>query len=201
MNRTLVASVILFLGSGTLQAQGSSKIVVEGGVPDDFASTRLAYFGGDSALGQFAITYGRPAWRADYDDTGKFDQLTKGKVWRMGSNFWTSFYTDLPLTISGKSVAPGLYFLGLERAADGSSWSLAFIDPVKARNAHVDAFYIQKAHVEFTAPMNLEPPRAEPAQKLTVTIAHTEGDLQNATLRVAFGRLGLTAPVKVTLGR
>jgi hypothetical protein len=200
MNGTVLASFILLFGSSTLSAQTGSKIVAEGGTPDEAASTRLAYFAGESGVGQFAINYGRPVWRAEYDDTGKFDQLTKGKVWRMGSNFWTSLYTDLPLTISGKAVAPGFYFLGLERSADGSSWRLAFIDPVKVRNAHTDAYNIQAAHVEFTVPMNLEP-RAEPAQKLTVTLAHNEGDLQNATLQVAWGRLGLTAPVKVTLGR
>jgi hypothetical protein len=188
---------VLFLGAGMLHAQ--EALEVEGGTPDDFASTRIAYFGHNIGVGQFAINYGRPAWRPEYDDSGKFDQLTKGKIWRMGSNFWTSLYTDLPLTISGKPVAPGLYFLGLERSADGASWSLSFIDPVKVRNGHLDAFYIQQAKVDFTVPMTVAPARTEPATKLTVTFAHAEGKPRDATLEVAFGHLGLTAPVKVTL--
>jgi hypothetical protein len=200
MNRTLATGLLVLLGASGLWAQ-QAKVVEEGGTPDDYASARLAYFGQKVAVGQLAFNYGRPGWRAEYDDSGKFDGLTKGKVWRMGSNFWSNLYTDLPLTISGKPVAPGFYFLGLSRSADGASWSLAFIDPAKARAAHLDAFYIENAHVEFTAPMTTAPRREEAAQKLTITLIHKEGDLTNATLEVAFGHLALTAPITIALPR
>jgi len=193
------ASLILLLSATSLLGQEAKKIEVEGGTPDETASTRLAFFGEKTAVGQFAINYGRPAWRAAYDAPGAFDKMTKGKVWRMGMNFWTTFYTDLPLTISGTSVAPGLYFLGVDRAADGS-WSLAFIDPVKTRAGHVDAFYMDQAKVEFKAPLHEEAPEKDAVQKLTVTIDHGAADIKKATLRIAWGHLALSAPVAVTLG-
>jgi hypothetical protein len=194
MRRT--ASLILLLSATTLLAQG--KIEVEGGTADDSGATRLAYFGDKAAVGQFAINYGRPAWKAAYDAPGAFDKMTKGKVWRMGMNFWTTFYTDLPLSISGTTVAPGLYFLGVDRTQDGT-WSLAFIDPAKTRAAHVDAFYMDQVKVEFKAPLHEEAPQKDAVEKLTVTIDHG-ADIKKATLKIAWGHLALTAPVAVTLG-
>ena len=199
MKALTTAGALVLLGA--LSVHGQGKIEVEGGTPDDYASARIAYFGEKAAVGQFAVNYGRPAWRSEYDDSGKFDALTKGKVWRMGSNFWTSFYTDLPLSISGKAVAPGLYFLGLKRSADGASWSLAFFDPAKVRAGHLDAFYVESAQVEFTAPIAVAPRRDEVAQKLTITFSHKDPSAHDATLDVAFGHLALTAPIQVTLPR
>jgi len=118
----------------------------------------------------------------------------------MGSNFWSNLYTDLPITISGKSIKPGLYFLGLRRSVDGSSWSLAFIDPVKVRRARLDAFQIQRATVEFTAPMNTEVAGSNPVEKLTIVLRALENDPKNLTLKVSWGPLALSAPVKVTVG-
>jgi hypothetical protein len=197
MRAAIAAGALVLLGAISLQAQ--QNYVSEGGTPDDFASARLAYFAKDHAVGQFAFTYGRPVWRPEYDDTGKFDELTKGKIWRLGSNYWTSLYTDLAITIGGKAVAPGLYFLGLVRSADGANWSLAFLDPGKVRAAHIDAFYIQAAHVEFTAPMTSEPRREEAAQKLTITLTAKDKAAKEAKLEVAFGHLSLTSPVTVKL--
>jgi len=197
--RSLV-SLLVLLAAGSLRAQQGPKIVAEGGnPPDDRASARLLYWNesANAAAGQIAVNYGRPAWRKDYEDPAKFDGMTKGKVWRMGSNFWSNLYTDLHITIGGKEVAPGFYFLGLQRSADGSSWSLAFIDPVEGRKARIDAFDIRKATVKFTAPMTTEPPSADTVEKLTITLSHPENDIRDVTLKVAWGHLALTAPVKV----
>jgi len=202
MRARILASVTALLIATSLHARQNQKIGVEGGDVDDRGSARLLYWNGqtNAAAGQFAINYGRPVWHKELEDPAKFDSLTKGKIWRMGSNYWSNLYTDLPLTIAGKSVPAGLYFLGLERSADGSAWSLAFIDPVKVRKARIDAFQIYKAKVEFTAPMNIEPTSAEAVEKLTITLTHPENDIQNATLRVAWGHLALTAPVKISVG-
>ena len=201
--RRIVLGVFALLVASSLYAQQGQKISVEGGGPDDRASARLLYWNNqtNSAAGQIAINYGRPVWKPQYDDPAKFDAMTKGNVWRMGSNFWTNLYTDVPVKISGKAVAPGFYFLGLERSADGSSWRLAFIDPVKIRKARGDAFNIRKAKVEFTAPMKLESANRPTVEKLTVTLTHPEKDIRSAILRVAWGRLVLTAPVTVRVGK
>lgn len=199
MKGRILVGVLAVMVAGSLRAQQNPKISVEGGTPDDRASARLLYWNNqaNTAAGQFAINYGRPVWKKDYEDPAKFDGMTKGQVWRMGSNFWTDLYTDVPVTISGKSVAPGLYFLGLQRSADGSSWSLAFIDPVKVRKNRIDAFDIHKATVEFTAPMTTDAPGGDTVEKLTITLSHDESDIRSGTLKVAWGHLALSAPVKV----
>jgi hypothetical protein len=203
MRGKLLVSALVLLVAGMLRAQQGAKFAAGGGdPPDDRASARLLYWNetADHAAGQIAVNYGRPVWHKDYEDPAKFDAITRGKIWRMGSNFWSNLYTDLPITISGKSIKPGMYFLGLQRSADGSSWSLAFIDPVKVRKARLDAFQIERATVEFTAPMNTEVAASNTVEKLTIVLTTPENDPKNLTLKVSWGHLTLSAPVKVTVG-
>lgn len=91
------------------QQPPAQEIVPEGGAMEERGSARVLYWNTklDTSAGQFAIDYGRPEWKKDYEDPAKFDAMTKGKVWRMGKNFWTILDTALPLKISGKSVPPG----------------------------------------------------------------------------------------------
>jgi hypothetical protein len=174
--------------------------VAEGGEPDDRASARVLYWDEklNHSAGQLAIDYGRPVWQKKYADAATFDGMTKGKVWRMGSNFWTLLDTSLPLKISGKAVPPGYYFLGLARSADGSKWSLAFIDPAKVRSARGDAFEMQRAKVEFEAPVTVEKATST-LDKLTITFSYKQETSTKVNLRIAWGNFLVSAPVEVTL--
>lgn len=198
--RSLLA-VIGLLFALCAQAQQSKKgIIAEGGTLDDRASARVLYWNEktNSAAGQVAIDYGRPVWKKEYEDAAKFDAMTKGKVWRMGSNFWTTLVTDIPLNISGKSVPAGAYYLGLKRSDDGSQWSLAFINPAGVYRAHLDGSDIKKAKVDFLAPMQAD--QAGPkAEKLTITMSYPETDIKNVTMKVVWGNLALSAPIKATV--
>ena len=180
--------------------QPKPTLVAEGGQPDDRASARVLYWNTvkDGAAGQFAINYGRPVWKSTYEDPEKFDRMTKGKIWRMGSNFWTVLDTCFPLKISGKNVPAGYYYLGLHRSEDGLNWSLAFIDPARVRAAHLDAFEIQKAPVAFEVPMSIAKPAAKP-EKLTIELSYPKDNIRKVTLSVAWGTLALTAPIEVTV--
>lgn len=200
--RWLLLALPSFLALAAFAQQRPPEIVAEGGTPDDRASARVLYWNTklDQSAGQFAINYGRPVWKKDYEDSAKFDAMTKGKVWRMGSNFWTALDTSLPLRIAGREVAPGYYFLGLRRSADGAQWSLAFIDPAKVRASRMDGFEVQKAKVEFEAPMTLDKAR-ERVDKLTITLAYPKETPTKVTLRVAWGDLALTAPIEARLTR
>ncbi len=198
--RSLITFLILSFAAST-QAQQSNGIVAEGGSVDDYASTRVLYWNpqANAAAGQFAINYGRPVWRKDYEDAAKFDPMTKGKVWRMGKNFWSMLETDLPLNIGGKEIQPGSYCLGLYRSDDGAEWSLAFIDPAKVRHMHLDAFDILKAPVDFKAPMSVSK-SDKPVEKLTITLSHPTDKIQDVTMHLAWGNMHLTAPIQVTVG-
>jgi len=184
------------------QQQPKREIVAEGGNPDDRASTRVLYWHTrlNASAGQLAIDYGRPIWRKDYEDPAKFDAMTKGKVWRMGSNSWTLLDTSLRLKISGKAVSPGYYFLGLARSADGSQWRLAFIDPARVRAARLDGFEIQKAKVEFEVPVTVEK-ASTTAEKLTISLSYPEENPTKVTMKATWGNFVVTAPIEVSLAK
>jgi len=184
-----------------MEAQQKPKVVAEGGTPDDRASARVLYWNAqtDSAAGQVAIDYGRPVWKKEYNDPAKFDAITRGKIWRMGSNYWTILDTNLPLSIGGKTVPAGLYYLGLHRSDNGSEWSLAFIDPAKARKVHLDAFQVERAPVEFEAHMSNVARTENPVEKLTITLSYPKDAIKHVTMRIAWGNLVLSTPIEVTV--
>jgi hypothetical protein len=197
---SLLASVILLLSLNAEGQQQRPKIVAEGGTPDDRASARVLYWNtqSDAPAGQFAIDYGRPVWKKEYEDSARFDAMTRGKIWRMGSNFWSILDTQLPLSIGGKQVPVGYYYLGLHRSEEGSEWSLVFIDPARARKGRLDAFQIENAPVEFEAVMSIA--KAETTtEKLTITLSYPKDDIKHVTMRVAWGNLVLSAPIEVVL--
>ncbi len=199
MTRSLFAALLLVVLPASAQQQKPIMVPEDGGLQER-GSARVLYWGARAgkALGEFAVDYGRPVWRKEYDDGAKFDAMTKGKVWRLGSNYWTILDTNLPLKVAGKQVAVGLYYLGLRRSADGRDWSLVFVDPAKVRVKRLDAFEIDRAPVEFEAPMTVVP-AGETTEKLTITLDYPKEKPKNVTLRVAWGKLRLSAPIEVTL--
>jgi len=168
--------------------------------PDERGSTRILYWhtAKKSPLGQVAIDYGRPVWKKEYENQALFDGFTKGKVWRFGKDFWTTLDTAMPLKIAGKEVPAGQYFLAIQRSADGATWSLAFLDPMKIRKAGLDAFVIDRAPVDFTVPITLEK-ATESADKLTIVLLAGKDDIKNVTLKINWGTLQLTAPIQVAV--
>jgi len=200
MKLLLVLTSLFLLTTASSAPQLKAGIDAEGGTPDDRGSSRVLYWNNktNSSAGWFAFNYGRPLWKKVYEEPAKFDAMTKGKVWRMGNNYWTALDTCLPLEGSGRDVGIGLYFLGLRRSADGSKWSLAFIDPAKVRSGRIDAFEMQKAPIRFEAPMVVEKPQ-DKVEKLTLTLTYPKDDPKHVTLRVAWGNLALSAPIEATV--
>jgi hypothetical protein len=199
-SRTALGMFVLLSLIPAHAQQSKPAVLAEGGQPDDRASARVLYWNTakHGAAGQFAIDYGRPVWKSIYEDPAKFDQMTKGKVWRMGSNFWTTLDTCLPLKISDRNVSVGYYYLGLYRSEDGLKWSLAFIDPAKVRAGHIDAFNIDRAQVAFEAPLSIVNVTTKP-EKLTIELSYPKDNIHKVTLSVAWGNLALTAPIDVTV--
>jgi len=195
-------AMVMCLVSG-LYAQENKprpKIIAFGSDSPERGTTRVGYWNNEKNMGagQFAIDYGRPVWRKEYDDTANFDKMTKGKVYRLGSNFWTTLDSDMPLTIAGTTVPAGSWYLGLHRSDDGATWSLVFIDPAKARAAHVDASEIERAPIAFKVPIAIGE-AAESKDKLTIDLVFQKGNLKDVTLRIAWGKLLLKAPIQVPI--
>ena len=164
----------------------------------DRGSASIAYFSQPSedefnAEGGFVITYGRPEWRAEYD--AQFDELTKGKRWRFGNNSWTTLDTNVSLKIAGAKVAPGYYYLVLERG-QGDDWSLVILDPKPLQKKKMDASGAEETSGGITAPLTASTV-AEAATKLTVSLTKNDNDLTKASLDIQWGKRKLSAPIDV----
>jgi hypothetical protein len=194
--------VLFFCLVSVLQAQEKKPSIVAFSEPalGERGVSRILYWNQEKnvALGELTITFGRPVWKKEYENSPFFDIATKGKIWRLGNDYWTILDTNIPLKISGKDVPVGLWYLGLYRSSDGGSWSLSFIDPVKARGIRLDPFAINKAPIEFKIPMALESPE-ESKERLTISLSAQKENIKNVTLKIAWGKLQLSAPVQVSL--
>ena len=201
MKRTSYILAFLIFAGTPLYAQRDSEqqgsVRALGGRSSPRASARVLYSNraDNSFPGQLVIHYGQPEWRSEYADPATFDQMTKGRVWRMGNNFWTVLDTNLPLRIGGKDIAVGAYYLGVHRSQDGGTWSLAFMDPTKIRRARLDASEIAKATIDFMVPITFAQAE-ETAAELDIFL-NTEDNLTDVTLKVVWGNLQLTAPIQV----
>lgn len=159
-------------------------------------STRIAYYRDTeppSSPGELAINYGQPRWKSEYE--GKFDELTQGKRWRFGNNFWTSLDTNLEITISGTGISPGHYYLALERSTE-DQWYLLLLDPETIRAEKLDAFFVDEAPPGIRVPLQWMR-AAEGTDKLTVRLLSDEDEMSKATLEIQWGKHRLLAPVQV----
>ncbi len=159
-------------------------------------STRILFYKDTeppSSPGVLAINYGQPRWKSEYEEM--FDELTKGKRWRFGNNFWTSLDTNVEISISGTVVSPGLYYLAIERSSE-DQWYLLLLDPEIVRAEKLDAFYVDEVPPGVRVPLQWS--RAtEDAEMLTVRLVPDEDELSEASLDIQWGSHRLLAPVQV----
>jgi hypothetical protein len=185
-----------------MQAQNKPPDIVALSEPalGDRGTSRILYWSQakNAPVAAVAVDFGRPVWKKEYEDPRGFDQMTKGKVWRLGNDYWTILDTNIPLKMGAREIPIGLWYLGLDRSADGATWSLAFIDPVKARRGRHDGFVMGPVPVDFKVPMTTEKP-ASKAEKLTLALTASKEDMKRLTLRVSWGTLQLSAPIQASL--
>ena len=167
---------------------------------DDRAASRLLYRyqDGKGPLGQLVVSYGRPQWKDEYNESGAFDYLTRGKVWRLGKDFWTVLDTSIVLVIGGHNVVPGDYYLGIHRSQDGSDWSLAVIDAHQARKLKLDSASIDQAPILFKAPAVYEEVN-NALDRLAITLSRPGKPLGDIVLAIVWGNHKLSVPIKLKL--
>lgn len=200
MKKAMVILLLLALVP-SLSAQGSKGIKAFGGDEvTERGETRILYWNEatNGPAGEFVIHFGRPEWKVEYSNAGKFDEMTKGKVWRVGKNFWTTLDTNLPLRIGGEIVEPGNYYLGVLRSKDGNDWTLALIDPAAVRENRNDAFEIEKANVAQKAPLQLTK-LDSPVTKLEIVFEKDNSKINRAMLVIKWGEYQLSTPVVASL--
>jgi hypothetical protein len=187
----LIGSMLCCAITASLVAQELQRF----GGESQRVSTRIAYFGKNSSAGQFAIEYGQPEWKAEYET--EFDTLTRGKRWRFGNNFWTTLDTHLDLTIAGTAVPTGYYYLALERS-EGDDWSLVLLDPKTIQSKKLDAFQAELTTGGLSVPLTWEKTE-NVTEKLTIKLAPADRELDKATLTIWWGKHKLTADIVVNL--
>lgn len=90
---------------------------------------RITYIGGSRkqpSPGQISFEVGRLRWQDKPLDDG---------VWAAGLDFWSTMDITAPIDFGGTAIAPGHYYLALER--NGAKHTLLVLDADKARKAHV----------------------------------------------------------------
>jgi hypothetical protein len=203
MRQTLSVLVLVLCAAVGLYGQDRLAGVVVESEPalGERGLTRILYWNPtkDFPVAAVSIDFGRPVWNRQLDNPAAFDQLTRGKVWRLGNDYWTIMDTNLPLVIGGRTIPVGLWYLGLHRSPDGATWSLAFIDPAKARSAHLDGHWMDAVPVEFKLPLTVEATTAPMTEKLTITLSAQPDNMRNLNLRIAWGRLHLGTPIRAVL--
>ena len=169
---------------------------------EERAATRIGYWREDvnEGYGEVVLTYGRPLWKPEYEEG--LDTLTRGKLWRMGDNYWSLLDTQLPITVGGVSVEPGFYYLAIGRSEDGEQWHLVFIDAARARQRLLDSYDVGtrpgEIPVLFKTPLEFES-REEPAEKLTILFSLREGSKTEGRMELTWGPFALTTPIEIHL--
>jgi hypothetical protein len=177
--------------------KGNSNVQAYGELTER-QSTRILYFIDSTppgSPGQIAIDYGQPLWKPEYEE--EFDELTLGKRWRFGNNFWTSLDTSVPFAIGETPIDPGHYYLVLERT-QSDQWYLVFLDPVAVGKARLDAFYVDEAPEGVKAALN-QTSDEETAEKLSVKLIAVENEVEKARLEIRWGPHLLTADIDVKI--
>ena len=159
------------------------------------ALARVVYFseGNNPIAGEYAIEYGKPAWRAEYD--AGFDALTRGKRLRLGKDWWTTLTTYCPLAIGEKGeLKAGVYFLALD-CSDKGEWSLVALDPEPLRKSKQDAFGSAQTKGGARLPLKYEATK-DAMKELVIQFLAEEAKPREQTLEIRFGKHRLTALVQ-----
>jgi len=178
-------------GESDARIQGNGPVVQN----EPRALARVVFFGSAGVAGEYAIEYGKPAWKSEYDQD--FAKLTHGKRLRLGKDWWTTLNTYCPLTLEKVELKVGEYYLALECSEKGE-WSLIALDPEPIRKSKVDAFSSATTKGGTKIPLAYEATKDE-VQELSIQFLSDAKKPREQTLEIRFGKHRLTTPVQPKL--
>lgn len=179
----------------------AQKVQVFGGNGERASTSQILF--GEGVMAGMAINYGQPVWKDSHE---KMLDSLKGKLLRLGKDWWTTFTTSVDVEIGGTKVPAGAYLLGLSCDKDGN-FSLAVLDASKALKGGAAPWPMDDKGTmnwkpDFTAPLTLHKGEAkESVEKLTITLAANAADLSKGTFTIAWGKHTLTAPLAVAVAK
>ncbi len=154
----------------------------------DRHASRAIWFGNNTITGQFHVAHGSPVWKDEY--VARRDSLPIGQRLRFGKDFWSTFETNVPVTIGGARLEPNYYYLAIERTEE--SFQLVAFEADRLRAQRVPSFQPpQQGGVEI--PMTLtEGEDVEDELMIDFVVDNGSGAVE---LEVAWGPYTLNAPV------
>jgi tetratricopeptide (TPR) repeat protein len=157
-------------------------------------SSRVAFFGGATGSpGQMSITYGAPPWKAEYAKALDSDKL-KNRRWRLGSDVWTTFDTNMDVEIAGVKVPANDYYCVSEWRG-GDEFVLILLDPTEVRKAKLDAFVAERTTGGIEIPLQHQK-TDDLADELEIKLG-VEDTNSAGSLTIRFGPHTLSAPMKL----
>ncbi len=188
-----VSIALLSLGS-TVSAQvrqGAWTPVVES---MDRGYSSISYWtyrddGVEIGGGRVSIEHGKPSWPSELEAEESFDAATVGKLWRLGNNKWTTLDTNLALRFGDRRVAPGIYYLLIQRP-EPSEWRLAFVSPAAVMPHFMDAWAAQarpkEVPLQFSVPLR-HSVGAMKKPELDITLSLDPAELSNGSVAIEWG--------------
>ena len=177
----------------------AQKVQVFGGTGPRAASTLILF--GDNLAGGMSVTHGDPAWKPEYD--GMLDKV-KGKLNRLGKDWWTTFTTTVDLEIGGTMVPAGAYLVGLDCSAEGK-FGLAFLEATKGMKQGALPFALPPQNEmnwkpDFIAPLQLNKDASETVvEKMKIELTSDKEDRSKGTFTIAWGKHTLTGAMQLHL--
>ena len=182
-----------------LAAPVSAQVKVFGGVEDRKCARVFYYSQPDGKFkpeGQISLDYGQPEWKKEYEEKEAFDKMTRGRKWRFGTGPWTRLDTNVALSVGDEKIAPGNYYLVLQRTKDDKI-HLIVVDPATVRAKKMDAFQAEACDGKHL-PMEWTQDSASTA-KMSIELTTAKDDPSKVTMLVRFGphnlKLGMQAHV------
>ncbi|MCU0865875.1 MAG: DUF2911 domain-containing protein [Planctomycetes bacterium] len=166
--------------------------------PSQRACSTLLMFG-ESGQAALTITHGQPEWKAEYDNMDAMLPKLKGKVNRLGKDFWTTFMTSAAVEIGGVKVMPGSYVVGIH-CDDKGQFALVMFEAGKAMKDGLMP-WAEDLKPEIVCPVTLNKNVAKDAvAKMEMTLKAGE-DPTKSTFTLAWGKHTLTAPIAIHMGK
>ncbi len=145
-------------------------------------------------FGQYELTYGSPVWKKEYGSAVKI-VLPETRL-RLGNNFFASFDSSCPVLVGDETLAPGYYYLAMERGGEGEMF-LVFLDPEPIRERKQNGNHSNGTTGGLR--MKLDWTEAsEIAERLKISFEPAGGENPAAWMSLRFGNLemnGLLGPV------
>ena len=166
-------------------------------ITTDRKSSRVAFFNQSGSPGQMSITYGTPPWKDEYSKALESDKL-KNKRWRLGSDVWTTFDTNMDVEINGVKVPANDYYCVTEWRGD-DKFVLILLDPAEVRKSKLDAFQAHKTTGGLEIPLKHEKSEDDLAKKLELKLAVDKSDQSKGALTIRFGPHTLSAELALPI--